>query len=54
MLVVKGPKQDYWLINSAADVYICNDLMLITDFIEKPTRVERSMVDVMSLGCVII
>ncbi len=40
-----GPRQDYWLINSTADVYVCNDLRLITNFAERPTRVGESTLD---------
>lgn len=37
-------------MDSAADVYVCNDLRLMTVFIEKPTNVEGSTVDVVSPG----
>lgn len=45
---MRGLKQHCWLINSAVNVYVCNDQRLITDFIEKPTKVKKSIVDSMS------
>lgn len=32
-------------MDSAADTYVCNDLRLMTDFIEKPTKVGGSTAD---------
>lgn len=50
VLMVKGLKEDCWLINSTANVHICNNQKLMTDFIEKPIRVRGSTADGMSPG----
>ena len=49
-LALRGTKQDFWLIDSAVDVHVCNNLRLMTDFAEKPTRVGRSTSDGVSPG----
>ena len=45
-----GPKQSCWLIDSAANIHVCNDLRLMTDFLENPTRVGGSTSDGISPG----
>lgn len=50
ILVIRKPRQDCWLMDSAADVYVCNDLRLMTDFIKKPTNVGGLTVDGISPG----
>lgn len=50
MLVIKGPRQYYWLIDNTVDIHVCNDLRLMTNFIEKPTNAGGSIVDGISPG----
>ena len=50
VLLVKGSKQSCWLMDSAADVHVSNDLRLMTDFKENPTRVGGSTSDGISPG----
>ena len=50
ILALRGPRKDCWLMDSGADVYVCNDLRLMTDSAEKPTRVGRSTSDGASPG----
>lgn len=42
ILVVKSPRKSWWLVNSAADMHICNNQRLITKYTEKPIRVGGS------------
>lgn len=41
-------------MDSAADVNICNDLRFMIDFVEKPTNIEGSIANGISLSCGII
>ena len=50
VLALRGPRQDCWLIDSAANVYVRNNLRLMTDFAERPTRVGGSTSDGVSPG----
>lgn len=50
VLVVRGPRQDCWLMDSAADIHICNNRRLMTDFTEKQTRVGGSTTNGVSPG----
>ncbi len=50
VLALRGPRQDCWLIDSGANVHVCNDLRLMTDFAERPTRVGGSTLDKVSPG----
>lgn len=40
---MKSLKQDCWLINSTANIHFYNDQKLLIDFMEKLTRVKRSI-----------
>ncbi len=44
-------RQNCWLIDSALNVQVCNNLKLMTDFTKRPTRVEGSTVDGVSPRC---
>lgn len=50
ILAVRGPKESCWLVNSAADVHVCNDKRLMTNFMENPTKVGRSTSNGISPG----
>ncbi len=50
ILILRGPRQDCWLMDSAVDVHVCNNLKLVTNFAERPTRVEGSISDGISPG----
>lgn len=50
ILAIRRSKPDCRLIDSAMNVHVYNDLRLITDFIEKPTRIEELMADRIFLG----
>lgn len=39
ILTVRIPKQSCWLVDSAADIHVCNNKRLIIDFTENPTKV---------------
>lgn len=39
-----------WLVDSAADIHVCNDKSLMTGYYEKPTRIGRSIADGMLPG----
>lgn len=54
VLVIKRLRQDYKLIDNIADIHICNDLKLMTDFIKKPSNVRGLMVDRIFLGYEIV
>lgn len=45
-----GPKQSCWLVDSAADVHVCSDPRLMTDYSTNPTRVGGSTSDGTSPG----
>lgn len=45
MLTIKGPKQSCWLIDSAANIYVCNDLRLMTGYLANPIKVRNSTSD---------
>lgn len=45
ILAVRDLKQSYWLVYSAADIYIYNDKRLMTDQEENPTKVQGSNLD---------
>ncbi len=49
-IALRGSRKDCWLIDSHADVYVSNNLRLMTDLAEKPTRVGRSTLDGVSSG----
>ena len=44
-MTVRGLKQSCLLVNSAADVHVCNDKRLMIDFTENPTKVGGSTSD---------
>lgn len=50
VLTVKDLRQSYWLVDSIADIYVCNNRRLMTNYIKKPTRVGESTVDRVLLG----
>ena len=54
VLAIRRPRQDFWLIDSATDIHVCNDLRLMTDFIKKLTNVRGSTTDRVSPGCGIV
>lgn len=45
ILILCSQKQNYWLMDSIVDVHVCNDLRLMTNFVERPTRVKGSTLD---------
>lgn len=45
VLVIRRPKQDWWLMNNAVNIHLCNNLRLIIDFIEKSTNIGRLTAD---------
>lgn len=45
VLTLQSPKQNYWLINSATTIYVCNNLRLMTDFAKKSTRIGGSILN---------
>lgn len=48
--MVKGLRQNCWLVDSATNVHIYNDKRLMTEYTKKPTRVGESIADRISLG----
>ncbi len=50
VLSVEGLRHNCWLIDSAADVHICNDRSLMTEYYNKPTRSGGSTSDRSSSG----
>ena len=42
ILSVEGPRQNCWLVNSAVDVHVCNDRLLMTEYREHSTKVGGS------------
>lgn len=51
ILAVKGPKQSCWLRDSTANVYVCNNLRLMTAYLTNPIRFGGSTSDGILLGC---
>ncbi len=47
---LRGPRQDCLIINSTTDVHVYDNLRLMTDFAEGPTKVGRSTLDGVSPG----
>ena len=47
---MEGPRQNCWLVDSAADVHVCNDRSLMTEYREHPTKVGGSTSDGVSPG----
>ncbi len=45
VLALKAPRQDCWLVDSSTNVHVCNNLRLMTDFAERPTRVGKFTLD---------
>ena len=50
MLAVKGPRDASWLVDSAADVHVCNHRSLMTEYHDEPTRIGGSTADGVSPG----
>ncbi len=50
VLAFQGPQSASWLVDSAADVYVCNDKELMTDYCKRPTRIGGSTSDGISTG----
>ncbi len=50
MLSVEEPCHNYWFIDSAADIHVCNDRSLMTEYYEKTTRIGGSKADGFSSG----
>lgn len=50
MLIIKGPRQSYWLVDSITNVHICNDQRLMTKYTKKSIRVRGSIADRVSLN----
>lgn len=50
ILIVKSPQQNCWLVDSAADVHVCNNKKLMINFTKNPTKIERSTLYGISLG----
>lgn len=50
ILAVRGPRNASWLVDSAADVQVCNDRILMTEYHDKPTRIGGSTADGVSPG----
>lgn len=48
--MVEGPCHNCWLIDSAADVHVCNDRSLMTEYHEKPTKIGGSTANDFSPG----
>lgn len=42
---MQGPRQEYWLVDSAVDVHVCNDKQLMHDYTERPTRIGGSTLE---------
>ena len=47
---MQGPRQECWLVDSAADVHVCNDKQLMHDYTERPTRIGGSTSEGVSSG----
>lgn len=47
-MTIRGPKQNCWLVDSAADVHVCNNKRLIIDFTKNPTKFGGSISDSIS------
>lgn len=39
---MQGPRNDCWLVDSAADVHVYNNKRLMTEYRELPTRIRES------------
>ena len=50
ILAVEGPWNNCWLVDSAADVHVCNDKSLMTEYKEQPTNVGGSTSNGISPG----
>lgn len=50
MLAVQGPRHSCWLLDSAADVHVCNDIRLLSHYQERATIVGGSTADGVSPG----
>ncbi len=50
MLLVERPCHNCWLIDSAANVHVCNDRSLMTEYYKKPTRIGGCTADGSSPG----
>ena len=48
---MKSSRQNCWMMDGAADVHVCNNLRLMTDFTKKPTIVGGSTSDGVFPGC---
>ncbi len=47
---MEGPRNHCWLVDSSADVHVCNDRSLITEYKEQPTSVGGSTSNRVSPG----
>ena len=47
---MESPYQNYWFVDSAADVHMCNDKSIMTVFQNRPTKVVGSTLDRISPG----
>ena len=45
VLAVEGPRHNYWLVDLAADIHVCNNQLLMTEYQEQPTKIGRSTSD---------
>ena len=50
LLAVEGPRNHCWLVDPPADVHVCNDRSLMTEYKEQPTSVGGSTSNGVSLG----
>ncbi len=50
MLAIESPQGNCWLVDSAADVHVCNDRALMMEYRELPTRIGGSTSDGVSSG----
>lgn len=45
ILAIKDPRQNYWLVDTATDVHVCNNQRLITEYTKKHMRVGGFIAD---------
>ena len=50
ILTVEGPQENCWLVDSATNVHVCNNQLLITEYRERPTKIGGSISDGVSPG----
>lgn len=49
ILIVHGPWKNCWFVDSTANVYVCNNFSLMTNYYKRPTNVRGSSSEEISL-----